>query len=113
MSEKMKNDKPTDAVSREQLIEWMENYRAVNKYYHPYSKTKNIPFDEVIRIIKEIPPAMPKQWTCKDCAWWNKENHHCRRCNLSNANEGWDVVIHKKTKEDFYCAGFKRKEEGD
>lgn len=103
-----------DAVSRDKLIEWFENYIAIEKYYHPYSKKKNIPFDEIVRIIKEVPHTTPKQGTCKECQWWDKETHHCNKEKFDNTwkhdiiNEDWDVTIHRRTRENFYCADFQK-----
>ena len=45
----------SDLISKEETISYIENWKEVNKYYHPYTKNTNIPIDEVIQVIKDVP----------------------------------------------------------
>ena len=38
-----------------ELKEWVENWFTVNKYYHPYSKSNNIPINELYDILEHMP----------------------------------------------------------
>ena len=42
-------------IDANELKEWIENWVTVNKYYHPYSKSNNIPINEVYAILKQMP----------------------------------------------------------
>lgn len=42
-------------VDANELKEWIENWVTMNKYYHPYSKSNNIPINEVYAILKQMP----------------------------------------------------------
>ena len=45
----------SDLISREETISYIEDWKEVNKYYHPYTKNTHIPIDEVIQVIKDVP----------------------------------------------------------
>ena len=47
----MKND----LISREELKDYIDNWFAMVRYYHPYSKSTNIPKEEVFDIIDNTP----------------------------------------------------------
>ena len=44
-------------ISVNELKEWIFNWFRMNKYYHPYSKSNNIPIDELYSILDSIPES--------------------------------------------------------
>ena len=42
-------------IDANELKEWVENWFTQNKYYHPYSKSNNIPINELYAILKQMP----------------------------------------------------------
>ena len=48
-------------IEVEELKSWIDNWFAVNRYYHPNSTSKNIPTEEMYDIIERIP-----KYTLKD-----------------------------------------------
>lgn len=44
-----------DTVNKQTLIEWTDNWEKMNNYYHPNSKQRTIPIDEVKDIIERVP----------------------------------------------------------
>ena len=46
-----------DLISKTEFIEYINNWFEKVKYYHPYSKCKTIPMDELMDLIKQIPNA--------------------------------------------------------
>ena len=61
--------KMNDLISRKEAIEWVQNILATHLYYHPCSKSRNVPIDEVIDRLERVPSidAVPVI-RCKDCA---------------------------------------------
>jgi Pyruvate/2-oxoacid:ferredoxin oxidoreductase delta subunit len=72
-----------DLISREETISYIENWKEVNKYYHPYTKNTNIPIDEVIQIIKDVPSNNQKigHWIEKNVNQDGTHNIYCSNCN--------------------------------
>lgn len=64
-----------DLISREETISYIENWKEVNKYYHPYTKNTNIPIDEVIQVIKDVPSN-------------NQKTGHWEETTLANGRKG-------------------------
>lgn len=57
-------------IYKKELKEWVENWFYQNKYYHPYSKSNNIPCSELYDILERIPTINAVQVVrCKDCRW--------------------------------------------
>lgn len=60
----------TDLISRQELREWVANWFEKNRYYHPYSKSNNIPITELYDILEQLPTIDPAEnggcWGC-DC----------------------------------------------
>lgn len=44
-------------IEEKELMEWVENWFEKNRYYHPYSKTNDIPIPELYDILEQIPTA--------------------------------------------------------
>lgn len=44
-------------ICRQEAIDYVERIIYVNQYYHPNSKSRNVPIDEVIDRIKQVPVA--------------------------------------------------------
>lgn len=64
-----------DLISRKAAIEWIENIIEVDKYYHPYAKSRNVLIDEVIDRLKQVPSAQSEHATCyldSPCEYQNK-----------------------------------------
>ena len=49
----------TDLISRQELREWVANWFEKNRYYHPYSKSNNIPITELYDILEQLPTIDP------------------------------------------------------
>ena len=58
-----------DLIRRKDAIEWVENVRTLNEYYHPHSKNNHlIDCDTAIDHLKQVPSVLPKQPEfCEDC----------------------------------------------
>lgn len=50
----------SDLISRKDLGAAIDNWLAIDRYYHPYSKQKTIPVSELVDIIKLLPSAQRK-----------------------------------------------------
>lgn len=46
-----------DAISRQEMLKYFEGWKNQIKYYHPYAKNFNIPYEEAIQRIKDVPPV--------------------------------------------------------
>lgn len=44
-----------DLISRKEAIDWVQNILATHLYYHPRSKSRNVPIDEVIDRLERLP----------------------------------------------------------
>ena len=51
----------SDLIDRKDLGAAIDNWLAIDRYYHPYSKQKTIPVSELVDIIKLLPSAQPEQ----------------------------------------------------
>lgn len=74
----------SDLISREETISYIEKWKEVNKYYHPYTKNTNIPIDEVIQVIKDVPSNNQKtgRWIEKD-GYDGDTYYDCSECGES------------------------------
>ena len=55
-------------IDEKELKEWVENWFEVNRYYHPYSKSNNIPITELYDIFEHMPTIDAEPVIrCKDC----------------------------------------------
>ena len=74
----------SDLIDRKELGAAIDNWLAIDRYYHPYSKQKTIPVSELVDIIKLLPSAQPEyrmdEW-CTDCKEYDQEKHCCPRFN--------------------------------
>lgn len=67
-----------DYIDRAEVMEWVENWHKMNRYYHPYAKGKNIPTAELADIMERIPSADVREnirghWIRKKTEVWNKD----------------------------------------
>lgn len=80
-----------DLISRKELGAAIDNWLAIDRYYHPYSKQKTIPVSELIDIIKLLPSAQRTgRWlkndngtySCDQCHSWipNEQHYYARYC---------------------------------
>lgn len=58
----------SDLIDKKEFIAWLDNWFSMNRYYHPHSKLRNIPYGEVIDILERMPtvPAAPRWVRCED-----------------------------------------------
>ena len=63
-------------IEREEVIDAIENFLKMDRYYHPYGRGKNIPIKEMVSRVNEIPsadvqPVKHGRWdgygTCSAC----------------------------------------------
>lgn len=71
-------------IDVDELKEWVQNWFEKHRYYHPYSKTNDIPITELYDILEQIPPtdvrenvhAHLNKVKMKSGEWW----HTCSKC---------------------------------
>ena len=57
-------------IDANELKEWVENWLVMNAYYHPYSKSNNIPIPELYDILGRLPTVDAIEVVrCEDCKW--------------------------------------------
>lgn len=86
-----------DCISREEAIKWMENIRALNRYYHPNEDDDITLVSEVISRLNQLPSVTPKE---KTAVWVgiDQEPHEVYECNAC----GW--LLYDENRTDFkYC----------
>lgn len=44
-------------IEEKELREWIQNWFEMNRYYHPYSKTNDIPIPELYDILERMPTS--------------------------------------------------------
>jgi len=71
-------------IDVKELKEWIENWFEVNAYYHPYSKSNNIPIPELYDILKRMPTVDAEP--VRRGHWINKGNYAI--CSECGANSG-------------------------
>ena len=49
-------------IDKKEFIEWLDNWFSVNRYYHPHSKLRNIPYGEVLDILERMPTIHAPRW---------------------------------------------------
>lgn len=69
-------------IDKKELKEWVENWFYQNKYYHPYSKSNNIPCSELYDILERMPtvdavPVVHGEWI--------RQGADCWRCSVCKA----------------------------
>ncbi|MBR6987180.1 MAG: hypothetical protein IKH82_03835 [Clostridiales bacterium] len=99
-------------IDKKELKEWIESWFTKNKYYHPYSKSNNIPIDELYDILEQLPtidaePVRHGKWIftnkpniyggtsikCSECGYEGmvahvEDHHYCWVCGSRNDGEG-------------------------
>ena len=58
----------SDLIDKKEFIAWLDNWFSMNRYYHPHSKLRNIPYGEVLDILERMPtvPAAPRWVRCEE-----------------------------------------------
>ena len=93
-----------DYIDRAEVMEWVENWHKMDRYYHPYAKGKNIPTAELADIMERIPSAdvrenvhgewelvdgaEPRRYGCSVCkrlSW--DETNFCPNCGARMVNK--------------------------
>ena len=90
-----------DLISRQEAIAWVNNILDVIRYYHPHSKSRNVPIDDVIDALERVPSedALPVI-RCKDCKYRDEQTANCTRF-----RKDWYVQSNS------FCSWAERKEE--
>ncbi len=87
--DKLKEQEPCDdAVSRQTMFKWLESWKEQNRYYHPYTKNKEIPMCEVVDMIQSAPAVTP---TCKEPSEW-QQDHAILKAHSDGASEVVDRI---------------------
>ena len=73
-------------IDKKELKEWIESWFTKNKYYHPYSKSNNIPIDELYDILEQMPtidaePVRHGHWTLD-----RHEHGVCSVCHMTSVD---------------------------
>lgn len=50
-----------DCISRERMLKYFDGWKNQIKYYHPYAKNFDIPYEEAVQWVKELPPVNPQK----------------------------------------------------
>lgn len=50
-----------NAISRQEMLKYFEGWKNKIKYYHPYAKNFDIPYEEAIQWVKDMPPVNPQE----------------------------------------------------
>lgn len=70
-----------DTISRQETLKYFEGWKNQVKYYHPYAKNFDIPYEEAIQRIKDVPPVNPQE--PKTGYWIDDEfGSRCSCCNI-------------------------------
>lgn len=84
-------------IEEKELREWVENWFEKNRYYHPYSKTNDIPIPELYDILEQMPTAdVPERnvgkWVAVKIG--NRDTRYtCSECGSSyecDSRDAWD-----------------------
>ena len=71
-------------IERKDVIDTIENFIEMDKYYHPYSRGKIIPIPEMVSRVNDIPaadvqPVVHGKWIPRILPL-NKEGNECSAC---------------------------------
>lgn len=106
-------------IDADALKEWVENWFTMNRYYHPYAKSNNIPIPELYDLLERMPTidAVPVV-RCRECRWWDQKEDsqygYCYACRHNFFSSNWEISIRRTYREDFFCADGERKDgDGD
>ena len=88
-------------IDADALKEWVENWFTMNRHYHPYSKSNNIPTTELIDIIDRMPTVNAVGVVrCKDCKWFNDWGCAIRIIDDSDKPKGSDFCSFAERRQD-------------
>ena len=78
-------------IEEKELMEWVQNWFEKNRYYHPYSKSNDIPITELYDILEQMHTAdVIEVVRCKDCKYAHnisfKNGVKCLSCTYQNAH---------------------------
>ena len=98
-----------DLIDRQAEIDAIKNWFEVNQYYHPYSKSKSIPIDELYDILKNLPTIEAEPVImCKDC----KYQVEYRNGNLLCGKWAGDPYEAAHAPDDAFCSWAERRVDG-
>ena len=90
-------------IDSDELKEWIENWFYMNRLYHPYSKSNNIPISELYDILEQMSNSFSADVQdvvrCKDCKYYN--SNECGFC---------EMLSLYGMSDNFFCADGKRRE---
>lgn len=102
-------------IDADELKDWIAGWFETNKYYHPYSKSNNIPTTELYDLLDRIPTIEPKQEHWVPTAYYpNKEDIiRCKDCIHCIDTDKYCACMYwcSDTKLDGFCHKGERKEE--
>ena len=89
------------------LKEWVENWFYMNRNYHPYSKSNDIPIPELYDILERMPTVDVVR--CGECKYYLKSNEKCSlidtRLHFYETDNVWT--------EDSHCSWGQRRKDGE
>ena len=50
-----------NAISRQKMLKYFEGWKNQIKYYHPYAKNFDIPYEEAVQWVKDMPSVNPQE----------------------------------------------------
>ena len=92
-----RDDTCEDAVSRKTFLDYIENWKDLNRYYHPNTKNRIMPISEAIGIVNRLPSVTPAReqgkWLtiCESRQDINGEydewdEYKCSKCGFQDVN---------------------------
>jgi len=99
----------SDNIERGAVIEWVESWLNMDRYYHPNGKHSNIPITELYALLKQIPAAdvapvkhgrwieyIPGRWVYAKCSKCETVHdvmtNYCPNCGAKMDGGADDVV---------------------
>lgn len=92
-------------IEEKELREWVQNWFEKNRYYHPYSKSNDIPIPELYDILEQMPTAdvverKKGKWIKNE----GKHGWHCSECIEDNYYAySWNCETGKYEFQDHFC----------
>ena len=108
-----------DMISREGMKKMVDGWLNMDKYYHPYSKEKTIPTDEVYDLIDNAPTVAERpKGECKTCKHYKPimqrdifgySPRGDGYCDIRRMTQDGELEIN--VNDDFYCKYYERGDE--
>lgn len=97
-------------IDKKELKEWVENWFYQNKYYHPYSKSNNIPCSELYDILERMPTINAVEAVrCKECKRWTNPIP----IEMKKDGYGYCGGLWTNTHKDDFCVWGERRSDGN